>query len=64
MFCMDLETAKVVDEWKAGKDKKGKDINLVQLSNAYKNAQLDNFDEFVGIGDNVVQKYDPRKNHQ
>ncbi|KAK1309542.1 Protein CYPRO4 [Acorus calamus] len=59
---LDLETGKVVTEWKFGKD--GADITMTDITNDSKGAQLDPSEStFLGLDDNRLCRWDMRDRH-
>ncbi|XP_052142777.1 protein CYPRO4-like [Oryza glaberrima] len=56
---LDIETGKVVSEWKFGKD--GADINMRDITNDSKGAQMDPSEStFLGLDDNRLCRWDMR----
>ncbi|KAK1301757.1 Protein CYPRO4 [Acorus calamus] len=59
---LDLETGKVVTEWKFGKD--GADITMTDITNDSKGSQLDPSEStFLGLDDNRLCRWDMRDRH-
>jgi hypothetical protein len=59
---LDIETGKVVSQWKFGKD--GADINMRDITNDSKGAQMDASEStFLGLDDNRLCRWDMRDRH-
>lgn len=59
---LDIETGKVVSQWKFGKD--GADINMRDITNDSKGAQMDPSEStFLGLDDNRLCRWDMRDRH-
>ncbi|XP_010547849.1 PREDICTED: protein CYPRO4 isoform X1 [Tarenaya hassleriana] len=59
---LDIETGKIVSEWKFGKD--GVDISMKDITNDSKGAQLDpSGSTFLGLDDNRLCRWDMRDRH-
>lgn len=56
---LDIETGKIVTEWKFGKD--GTDINMRDITNDTKGSQLNPSEStFLGLDDNILSQWDMR----